>query len=272
MNPTTQRSLTLCADDFGQSVAINRGILQLLELNRLHAVSVMSQGPAWPVGAAALNEFRQVAEIGLHLNLTHRFGDDVYARPLSVWLLRTSLGGIDQRAVRDTFRRQIDLFAQHLGRLPDYLDGHQHVHAFPWIREVLVEAITEYWQATSSPWVRAPDRLVDDGQVPLKAWVLRWATRGFTAWLKRAGLQHHAGFAGLYALKPEAKFAQLMQGWLHSLPTHTLIMVHPGERSDATDDPIRAARYLELEYLRSAEFGEQLRSAAVELTRPAFSK
>jgi hypothetical protein len=49
-------------------------------------------------------------------------------------------------------------------------------------------------------------------------------------------------------------------------------MVHPGERSDDADDPIRAARYLELDYLRSAEFGEQLQSAAVELTRPAFSK
>jgi len=272
MNPTTQRSLTLCADDFGQSVAINQGILQLLELNRLHAVSVMSQGTAWAVGATALNEFREAADIGLHLNLTHRFGDDVYARPLPVWLLRTSLGGIDQFAVCDTFRRQIDLFAQHLGRLPDYLDGHQHVHAFPGIREALLEVISEYWQTTNPPWVRAPDRLIDDGQVPLKAWVLRRATGGFTAWLKRAGLQHNTGFAGLYALKPEAKFAQLMQGWLRSLPSNALIMVHPGERSDDTDDPIRATRYLELDYLRSAEFGEQLQSAAVELTRPGFSK
>lgn len=272
MNRVNNRLLTLCADDFGQSAAINQGILQLLQLDRLHAVSVMSQGPAWAVGAPALNEFREGVDIGLHLNLTHRFGNDIHARPLSVWLLRAFSGGIDQRAVRDTFRRQIDLFVQQLGRLPDYLDGHQHVHAFPGVREVLPELISEYWQATNPPWVRAPDRLIDDGRVPFKAWVLRRATRGFVERLEHTGLRYNTGFAGLYALTPSADFVQLMQEWLHSLPTNTLMMVHPGEQSDDTHDPIRTARYIELEYLRGAAFGEQLRAAGVTLARLASFK
>jgi predicted glycoside hydrolase/deacetylase ChbG (UPF0249 family) len=267
MSQSITRQLTLCADDFGQSDAINQGILKLLELQRLGAVSVMSQGAAWTVGAAALQDHTRTADIGLHLNLTHRFDEANYAQSLPAWLLRAPIGWIDSAAVRDSFRRQIDLFVKHLGYLPDYLDGHQHVHAFAGIRNVLLEVIAEYWQGTITPWVRAPDQLLDDGRVPLKAWVLRTATRGFTATLKSAGLPYNAGFAGVYALTPDANFAQLMQTWLLRLPANTLIMVHPAEHSNDTQDPIREARVIELTYLRGPVFMQQLQSAEVTLSR-----
>ena len=115
MSQTKPRALTLCADDFGQSHAINQGILTLLALNRLGAVSVMAQGPAWPTGAPALREHRQAVDIGLHLNLTHRFAADDYVRPLAAWLLTAPLGWVDRNAVRDAFRRQLDLFVKQFG-------------------------------------------------------------------------------------------------------------------------------------------------------------
>lgn len=267
MSQTQPRQLTLCADDFGQSEAINQGILRLLELHRLGAVSVMSQGPTWVSGASALHDHAGTADIGLHLNLTHRFNQANFARPLSAWLLTAPIGWIDSVAVRDSFRQQIDLFVKQLGRLPDYLDGHQHVHAFAGIRHVLLEVIADYWQGQSVPWVRAPDQLLDDGGVPLKSWVLRSATHGFTAVLKSAGLPHNAGFAGVYSLTADANFAQLMQSWLWQLPANTLIMVHPAEHGTDTRDPIRAARLIELEYLRSPAFMQQLQSADVTLAR-----
>lgn len=266
VNPAT-RTLTLCADDFGQSSEINQGILALLSLNRLGAISVMSQGPAWAFGAPALKVHQQTADIGLHLNLTHRFDSNTYARPLSAWLVSSSLGWVDRSTVRDTFRRQIDLFVKHLGRLPDYLDGHQHVHAFAGIREILIEVIAEYWKAASKPWVRAPDQLLHNGQVPLKAWVLRTATRGFAAVLDKSGLHYPRGFAGLYALTPNANFPQLMYAWLQQLPSGTLIMVHPGDQSSELSDPIRAARYAELQHLQSPPFVDCLQTADVQLVR-----
>lgn len=261
------RSLTLCADDFGQSGDINQGILALLKLNRLAAVSVMSQGPAWAEGAPALKEHQHTTDIGLHLNLTHRFDSHTYVRSLSAWLVSASLAWIDRQAVRESFRRQIDLFVKHSGRLPDYLDGHQHVHAFAVIREILVEVIAEYWQTQAKPWVRAPDRLLDNGKVPFKAWVLRTATRGFAAYLTNAGLRYPAGFAGLYALTPSANFPAQMAGWLQQLPTGTLIMVHPGVQSRDARDPIRDARYAELQHLQSTQFAERVQSAGVQLVR-----
>ena len=263
----TARTLTLCADDFGQSNDINQGILALLSLNRLAAVSVMSQGPAWAMGAPALKEHQQTADIGLHLNLTHRFDSDTYVRPLAAWLVTAPLGWVDRQAIRDTFCQQIDLFVKHLGRLPDYLDGHQHVHAFAVIRDILVEVIAEYWQGQDEPWVRAPDQLIDNGRVPFKAWVLRTATGGFTAHLNKVGLRYPAGFAGLYALTPEANFPEQMAGWLRQLPTGTLIMVHPGEQSSDVSDPIRDARYAELQHLQSLQFADRLQTAGVRLAR-----
>ena len=267
MSQAIPRTLTLCADDFGQSTDINQGILALLSLNRLTAVSVMSQGSAWVAGAPALKEHQQTADIGLHLNLTHRFDSDTYVRSLAAWLVSAPLGWVDRQAVRDTFRQQIDLFVKQMGRLPDYLDGHQHVHAFSVIREILVEVIAEYWQAQAKPWVRAPDQLTDNGRVPLKAWVLRTATSGFAAHLNNAGLRYPAGFAGLYALTPEANFPERMASWLRQLPAGTLIMVHPGEQSSDGGDPIRHARYAELQYLQSLQCADALQSASVRLAR-----
>jgi predicted glycoside hydrolase/deacetylase ChbG (UPF0249 family) len=231
----------------------------------------MAQGPAWPSGAPALQEYRQTADIGLHLNLTHRFAVDDYVRPLAAWLLTAPLGWVDSNAVRDAFRRQLDLFVKQFGCLPDYLDGHQHVHAFPSVRAVLAEVIIEYWQGAQRPWVRAPDQLIDDGYMPFKAWVLRSATRGFSNALATAGLQHNAGFAGLYALTPQSNFPALMQRWLKDLPSQTLIMVHPGEASDDADDPISATRSVELAYLSSSDFAQQLLINEVRLSRLSFT-
>jgi hypothetical protein len=74
----------------------------------------------------------------------------------------------------------------------------------------------------------------------------------------------------LYALTPAANFPERMAGWLRQLPTGTLIMVHPGEQSsDSSDisDPIRDARYAELQHLQSLQFADSLQSEGVRLAR-----
>lgn len=261
------RLFTLCADDFGQSASINDAIVELIRCQRLGAVSVMSQGPAWPDGARALDECQQAADIGLHLNLTHPFPDSLPVRPLAWWLVAAPLGWVRRGEVRAAFQSQIDAFVKHFGRLPDYLDGHQHVHALAVIREVLTEVIAENWRGQPQPWVRAPDCLLDSGRVPLKAWVLRSATRGFAKHLQRSGLRHTRRFGGLYALDAEADFAGLMGSWLHELPSGTLLMVHPGKESHDLDDPIGAARVVEYNYLKSSELAQHAASAGACFVR-----
>lgn len=265
--PLRSRRFTLCADDFGQSRAISDAIIELVRVWRIGATSVMSQGPAWPDGARALKELQHLTDVGIHLNLTHRFPGHAGSRPLPWWLFAAPRGLVNRAQIRSSFLTQIELFTQHFGRLPDYLDGHQHVHAFPVIREVLTEVIAECWRGNDKPWVRAPDCLLDSGGVPLKGWVLKRATRGFAAHAEAEGLRYTKKFGGLYALDALSGFPKLMQRWLHDLPSGTLLMCHPGRRTFDRTDPIADARYEEYQYLMNRGLSDDCAAADVSLVR-----
>ena len=176
------RKLALCADDFGQSKEISSGIFDLIACRRVSATSVLTEGPDWPESSWRLRELQAHADVGIHLNLTHPFENTSGNRPLLYWLLLTQLGMVSRDWVLQRFLKQIDLFVKYFKRLPDYLDGHQHVHAFPVIRDAMMAAIDTHWSPGSRlPWVRCPDRLVDSGGTPGKALVLRAACRGFAS-------------------------------------------------------------------------------------------
>ncbi|MEY4208690.1 MAG: hypothetical protein RLZZ20_1842 [Pseudomonadota bacterium] len=262
------RKLALCADDFGQSKEISSGIFDLIACRRVSATSVLTEGPDWPESSWRLRELQAHADVGIHLNLTHPFENTSGNRPLLYWLLLTQLGMVSRDWVLQRFLKQIDLFVKYFKRLPDYLDGHQHVHAFPVIRDAMMAAIDTHWSPGSRlPWVRCPDRLVDSGGTPGKALVLRAACRGFATVAQQKGLRITEKFGGLYALQPEAKFEQRMRRWLHQVPSGTLLMVHPGRPAVNFDDPISDARSAEFSYLAGTRFAEDCHSAGVRLVR-----
>ncbi|MDR3413563.1 MAG: ChbG/HpnK family deacetylase [Formivibrio sp.] len=251
------RTVTLCADDFAQSAAISEAILELLSVRRLSATSVFSQSPLWPHLAPQLAT-QSSAEIGLHFNLTHPFDDT--ARPLSHWLIQSQLHRLPSAWLADQVRKQLDAFTTILGRLPDFIDGHQHVHALPQIRDALLSTLAELGMTT--PYLRAPDRLSHPGDSRSKAFVLKTLCRGFACRAMDAGYRVPAWFGGLYSLSPEADYAALMAKWLTVAPESALLMCHPGNGSD-NDDPIAAARRKEFRYLSSDRFAECCESAGV---------
>lgn len=265
---TPIRKLVLCADDFGQSEQISLGIIELITSRRLTATSVMTEAPYWPLGAAQLSKVHKLADIGLHINLTHEFKGSDVKQPLAYWLLLSQLKLLSRKKLTRQICHQIDLFTKHFGQLPDFIDGHQHLHAFPVIRDALTDAIAARWpQGGALPWVRAPEQLIDDGDVSFKAAVLRFACRGFSAHTQSKGLQSTARFGGLYSLSAYGNFPALLKQWLHTAPHGTVIMCHPGRETSDHDDPIDAIRPLEYDYLASPEFAEECRLAGVELAR-----
>lgn len=262
------RHLTLCADDFAQSPAISQGILALLRAGRLSATSVMSQSPHWPSLAAPLSALQPQADIGLHFNLTHDFASGPQLiKPLAHWLLLSQLRQLPYQALLDSLLQQIDLFSQHLGRLPDFIDGHQHVHALPVVRDALFAAIALRWPAGQRPYLRAPERLGHPGDSRLKAVVLQAVCRGFARAAGQHGLHCNRWFAGLYALTPEAGFAMLMPQWLGQAEDGGLLMCHPGLPADDASDPIAAARAVEYSYLGSTAFADACQQAGVQIGR-----
>jgi len=64
------RRVVLCADDFGQGAGVDAGILRLVEMRRLTAVSCLAGGPRWDADGPALAARGDLADLGLHLDLT----------------------------------------------------------------------------------------------------------------------------------------------------------------------------------------------------------
>src|SRR5918998_361679 len=67
---TMPRSVVLCADDFGLTDGVSRGIVELAEAGRLSATGAMTNMPGWRRSAPALRPFTGRLGVGLHLNLT----------------------------------------------------------------------------------------------------------------------------------------------------------------------------------------------------------
>ena len=253
---------TLCADDFAQNAAISEAILELLIMRRLSATSVFSQSASWPALAPELGRMTDI-DVGLHFNLTEPMGD--LKNPLAYWLAASQIHSLSVKKLADALRRQIDAFSNSMGRLPDFIDGHQHVHAFPQIRNALFSTLPQYDFSETRPYLRAPDRLAHSGDSRFKANIMRFACSGFSDAAQANGFAVPRWFGGVYSLKPNADYRKLMRSWLKNGRDGALLMCHPGRLG--ADDAIAAARYKEFQYLRSEFFIEDCIQAGVKLGR-----
>src|ERR1700693_3125919 len=137
--------ISLCADDYAIAPALGVAIRDLLARGRLNATSVMVVAPSFSSEApplAALHAERRAA-IGLHLTLTGPLGPLTAFRPLcdrafpplAAMARLGFLRRLDSNALDREIEAQIAQFAAAFGRAPDFVDGHQHGHLFPQIRQ-----------------------------------------------------------------------------------------------------------------------------------------
>jgi predicted glycoside hydrolase/deacetylase ChbG (UPF0249 family) len=279
MNGNVLRRIWLCADDYGISPGVNRGIRELIERGRLNATSVMMVGSA--IGRdeiAALNE--AVAKsprcaVGLHATLTAPFVPlTMHFRPLEGGLflplgkmLRSSLlRRLDIEIIRAELSAQLAAFVTAFGRAPDYVDGHQHVHIFPQVRNAFLSAVKEH---APHAWVRQCGRLQPLSQrlaMP-KALVLDTLSTTFRHRATAAGIAFNPGLSGAYDFTRRADFATLMQSFLDRLPANGLIMCHPGfvDETLIALDPLTDQREREYAFLASDDFSRLLDANKVTL-------
>lgn len=267
------KRIILCADDYAQSTAISAGILRLVEQRRLSAVSCFSEGQCWTQAGSALLEYRDRIDIGLHFNLTQPFdGATVAAQPLAA-VMRTALSaGLDRAQIAKALHAQLNRFEDVVKTAPDFVDGHQHVHVLPGIRDVVVAALTQRYRQRK-PYLRAVNpRLPGHGGF-VKLLVLKLLGSGFSDLAQRHGLRVNRGFAGIYSLRDDANFAALMHTWLGEARDGDLLMCHPGAAADdncdpsGNCDPIGTTRPRELALLQSDDFAAALARNAICLSR-----
>ncbi|MEJ1937637.1 ChbG/HpnK family deacetylase, partial [Nostoc sp. NIES-2111] len=234
-------------------------MLELAAAGRISGTGALVTRPGWPLFAPRLADLGGAVDVGLHLNLTlgaplgpmPRLSPDGRFPPLGR-LMRLAfsgrLSGAEARAeIGAEIGRQIDAFAGAFGRLPDFVDGHQHVQVLPGVSGPLLAAIASHWGETR-PWLRdpfdTPGTLLARGVAVPKALVLAGLSVGWSRRLRRGGLDANRGFSGVSAFDPARDFGHDLARFLSVPGPLHLVMCHPGHVDDelAGLDPVVATR------------------------------
>jgi predicted glycoside hydrolase/deacetylase ChbG (UPF0249 family) len=272
-------SFCLCADDYALSPAVSRGILAALDARRLTATSVMTTRPSWPEAAKALQSYQAAADIGLHLNLT--LGPPLSAMPrfapsnkfpsISAVISSASRGQLPETEIRTEIAAQLEAFNTSFGKLPDFVDGHQHVHILPAIRPLLFDTL-ESFKLKGRIWLRdSGDRLeaILRRKIEIKkAIAVAWLARGFADEAAKRGFRTNRGFSGFSNFRTKS-YATDFTRYISSPGQSHLVMCHPGYVDDELQqlDPVTHSRSRELEFLLSSQFDFCLTQHGMSLDR-----
>ncbi len=116
------RFLIVNADDFGLTAGVNRGIVEAHERGIVTSASLMVRAPA-AAGAASLARAHPRIGVGLHIDMGEWVLRD------GRWIARYEfVPEGNAAAAAGELERQLALFVELMGRPPDHLNSHQHVH------------------------------------------------------------------------------------------------------------------------------------------------
>lgn len=260
---TDLAAMTLCADDYGLAPGVSEAIRALIAQGRLHATGCMTGSPHWPAAAPLLKPLQDKADIGVHLTLTDQtprgampsFAPNGKLPPLVEVLKRGLTGRFDKAEVAAELERQIDAFEAHLGRPPDFLDGHHHVHQLPHIGPIVLEL----WRRRlgGKGWIRScvepVGSILRQGVDPFRAIVISSLGKSFRRRLEAQGVPHNQCFRGVYGFGEKPPFAEVFRRFTDRPGPRALMMVHPGIVDDALKavDGLTHQREREFAYLAS---------------------
>ena len=267
----------LTADDLALTPGVTRGIITLLDARRITATGAMTNRPDWSEAARQVQPFAQTADIGLHFNLT--VGEPLTPMPklapggefpkLPVLLRGGLIGLLPLDEIALEFQAQLSAFEDSMGRMPDFVDGHQHIHALPGVRRVLAEGLVARYPGIK-PYIRDPaDRLsaiTARRRHGAKASLLATLARPFAARMRALGFAVNSGFSGYSAFDPNADYAADFATYLIQPGARHLVMCHPGEVDDALRrlDPATESRPREVAFFLSKQFDEICDSAGLK--------
>lgn len=133
MSIAGEKYLIVNADDFGQSLRINRGIIEAHERGIVTSASLMTRWVAAGEASLYAKDHPELS-IGLHLDLgewVHRAG---------AWEpLYTVVPLEDKSAIEREIARQLDTFRWLVGRDPTHMNSHQDVHMREPVRSIALQ-------------------------------------------------------------------------------------------------------------------------------------
>ena len=253
--PTMPR-LILCADDFGLSPEISRTIAELAAEGRINAISCMAVCAGWARDSALLRSLPAATEIGLHLVLTGeppltampRLAPEGRLPAINQLQRDAAAKRLPLDEIKAEISAQFDHFIDEHGRPPAFVDGHQHSHVLPGIRDLL---LAETARRAPRAWLRnCEDSLSAMLSRPFRGKALgnAWHSRGLRKSAAAYGLSCNDSFAGHYDF--DRDYGPLFPRFLRRPGPVHLVMCHPGA-GDLRGDMIADGRRREAAALRT---------------------
>jgi chitin disaccharide deacetylase len=235
-----ERRIWLCADDYGISTSVSTAIRDLVVRRRLNATSALVAAPSFhraeAIALDVLNSTAPRVAIGLHVALTAPFrplskdfepvSGGAFA-PLATTARHTIMHQFDRAALRAEVASQMQRFLETFGHVPDFVDGHHHIHLFPQISDAVLEVVAS---AAPKAWVRQCGRALSlvERVADRKGLLLDLLSYRFQRKALARGLRTNPAFAGTYEFQDDTDFAALFPRFLDRLPDGSLVMCHPG--------------------------------------------
>jgi predicted glycoside hydrolase/deacetylase ChbG (UPF0249 family) len=270
--------IRLVADDYALAPGVSAAIRALAGAGRLSATSVMVVVPGLKEEAERLRALKtpRPFALGLHLTLTGGFHPLTAsfapttaegAFPDIKTLMALALAGrLSPALMRAELEAQLDAFAKAFGRMPDYIDGHQHVQLLPGVcgavLDVLADRLPGAWVRQCAPHGKAPNPFRDP-----KGALLAQLSRWLKVQARKRGIAANPAFAGSYLFQPDADYTALFPSFLKDLPDGSVVMCHPG-KVDAdliARDPLTTHREAEFAFLAGDGLPAALAAAGAEL-------
>ena len=278
--PGNRRGFVLCADDYAMTPGVSAGILALLEAGHISATGAMTNRPFWRVGARDLAPLHGKADLGVHLTLT--CGEPLSDAPhlarsgrfptLGALVLGVQSGRIPLSEIESEIAAQLAAFEEEMGVAPDFIDGHQHVHGMPGVREAVLRVIGARYP-DRQPYLRdASERwsaLLARGSYPVKALGVSVLSAPFGVKARALGFATNQGFSGFSGFDPLQDYAADFAHYLAHPGQKPLIMCHPGfvDAELRALDPAVESRPREIAFFRSSQFEDLCAAAGMAPTR-----
>ena len=268
------RTIILCCDDYSQNVAICEGILQLSHKKKINAISCLTNSAIWHEAHKDLECAKKTNYLGLHFNLT--FGNalsslwkNYYGKQFSgigALLTRSYLKQWHVAAIEAEINAQLDAFTDATGIFPDFIDGHEHVHQLPvirdtWLRIHAQRKLPSFFRSTSNGW---NDFSTTNG-FPKRQLIAFLGGITFKNRLKEKSIQTNTSFSGIYNFNNAAHYDNYFQRFLKMSHHVGLIMCHPGMQSNDHSDPLHLYRHHELNYFLSDQFIRDMKEHSFQL-------
>ncbi len=236
-------------------------------------MSCLTNATGWPEAANMLYPYNKEVAVGLHFNLTQ--GQPLSSElkkmfSLKELIIKSQLRQLDQKVIAGELRAQLSQFIAEFKQLPDFIDGHQHVHQFPVVRDALFE-VYEAQLRDEHAYIRSTynrPTLVKFSSVGYVKQMILFLCGGwkFKKELVKRQIPHNTTFSGIYDFSVDADYEKLFPEFLSYVENNGMIMCHPGLPAPADgEDEIYVTRPKEFAYFAGSQFLKLLETNNISL-------